>query len=81
MHQIRVHLASIGCPILGDDTYGDRAENGHAKRTYGITRQLLHAARLSFTHPVKGVKCTYKARLKDDMARFLADYGDWREWC
>ena len=36
MHQIRVHLASIGCPILGDNTYGNKQENAFAKRTYDI---------------------------------------------
>ena len=36
MHQIRVHLASIGCPILGDNTYGNKQENAFAKRTYNI---------------------------------------------
>lgn len=36
MHQIRVHLASIGCPVLGDNTYGDKQENAFAKRMYGV---------------------------------------------
>jgi 23S rRNA-/tRNA-specific pseudouridylate synthase len=67
MHQIRVHLASIGCPILGDNTYGDKQENAFAKRAYGIGRQLLHASRISFVHPSKKVPVTYTAKLKEDM--------------
>lgn len=71
MHQIRVHLASIGCPILGDNTYGDKQENAFAKRTYTIGRQLLHASRISFMHPSKKVPVTYIAKLKEDMAELL----------
>lgn len=71
MHQIRVHLASIGCPILGDNTYGDKSENAFAKRSYGIGRQLLHASRITFMHPSKKTKVTYTARLKEDMDNLL----------
>ncbi len=48
-HQIRVHLAHAGHPIIGDDKYGDFALNRTLK-----TRLLLHAAKLSFRHPVSG---------------------------
>lgn len=71
MHQIRIHLASIGCPILGDDTYGDRRENAFARRTYGVTRQFLHASRITFTHPTRKTKVTFTAKLKDDMEGFI----------
>lgn len=71
MHQIRVHLASIGCPILGDNTYGNKTENAFAKRTYGVARQLLHASQVSFVHPRKKTSVTYTARLKEDMAGLL----------
>jgi RluA family pseudouridine synthase len=67
MHQIRVHLASIGTPILGDDTYGDKRENDFARRNYGIDRHMLHAARVSFIHPKKGTSVTFEAPLKEDM--------------
>jgi 23S rRNA pseudouridine955/2504/2580 synthase len=71
MHQIRVHLASIGCPVLGDNVYGDKQENAFAKRIYGIGRQLLHASRIGFVHPKKKTPVSYTARLKEDMAKLL----------
>ncbi|NCP77398.1 RluA family pseudouridine synthase [Candidatus Gracilibacteria bacterium] len=71
MHQIRVHMSSIGCPILGDNIYGDKQENAFAKRTYGIGRQLLHASRIGFIHPSKKVPVTYTAKLKEDMAELV----------
>jgi len=46
MHQIRRHLAGIGCPILGDDKYGDFALNRRLKKTLGLKHLLLHAYRL-----------------------------------
>lgn len=46
-HQIRVHMASIGHPLLGDEIYGGRP-------AFGMQRQALHAARLAFAHPVSG---------------------------
>lgn len=45
-HQIRVHLASIGHPVVGDETYGDKRLNHQFKEKYGLTRQFLHAAKL-----------------------------------
>ncbi|EKE27520.1 MAG: Pseudouridine synthase [uncultured bacterium (gcode 4)] len=71
MHQIRVHLASIWCPILWDKTYWSLQENAFAKKSYSIDRQLLHAYKVTFTHPEKMVRITLEARLKDDMERLL----------
>ena len=52
-HQIRVHAALVGCPLLGDDKYNDTKTNAaFAKR--GIKRLCLHAAELRFPHPVSG---------------------------
>jgi 23S rRNA pseudouridine1911/1915/1917 synthase len=62
-HQIRVHLAAMGWPLLGDATYGVP----HA----GLTRQALHARRITLTHPVTGVRVQIAAPLPDDIARVL----------
>lgn len=51
-HQIRRHLAGDGFPILGDYLYGDTADNDRLAATSGLSRMLLHARSLSFTHPV-----------------------------
>jgi 23S rRNA pseudouridine1911/1915/1917 synthase len=64
-HQIRVHLAHTGYPLIGDPVYG-RA------RAPEIARQALHAARLEFTHPRTGRRVTCTAPLPDDMTRLLA---------
>lgn len=66
-HQIRVHAAGFGYPILGDDQYGDRAANRTARETLGLRRQALHAARLSF--PWDGVEVRVEAPLADDIRR------------
>lgn len=52
-HQIRVHLQAQGCPIAGDDKYGDAATNALLARA-GLKRMFLHAWRLQFDHPVSG---------------------------
>jgi len=48
-HQIRVHFSSIGHPVVGDPTYGNRKINAEFERTFGLKRYFLHAAELSFT--------------------------------
>ena len=64
-HQIRVHLAHLGHPLLGDPVYG-RA------RAAGLRRQALHAARLEFTHPHTGARVVCAAPLPEDLAGLLA---------
>jgi 23S rRNA pseudouridine1911/1915/1917 synthase len=64
-HQIRVHMAAIGHPVCGDRQYGvaDR---------YGLTRQFLHARRLSFEHPVTGAPIDVSSPLPADLEAALA---------
>src|SRR5207253_1511420 len=52
-HQIRVHLAHLGHPVLGDGKYGDFTLN-HELRKLGLKRMFLHAARIGFAHPISG---------------------------
>lgn len=73
MHQIRVHLASIWCPILWDKTYWNKSENYFASREYWVSRQMLHAQRIEFNHPTKKTKISLEARLKEDMKKLLED--------
>lgn len=65
-HQIRVHLAAIGHPVVGDRTYGPR------RRLPGASRQMLHAWRLRLTHPVTGEALLGEAPLPDDMQQMMA---------
>ncbi len=70
-HQIRVHLAHIGTPILGDKAYGNKQENSFAKKYHAITRQLLHAYSLSFPHPITKKQLTIHAPYPDDMKEMI----------
>ncbi len=65
-HQIRVHLAGIGHPLVGDSVYGDR------RATLGLERPFLHAAELSFEHPATGARMTFTSPLPADLADLLA---------
>jgi 23S rRNA pseudouridine1911/1915/1917 synthase len=64
-HQIRVHMASIGHPLVGDSTYG-------GPERYGLTRQFLHAGRLAFRHPMTGEELDLRSPLPADLAAALA---------
>ncbi|MFA6264092.1 MAG: RluA family pseudouridine synthase [Pseudolabrys sp.] len=75
-HQIRVHLAYIGHPILGDETYATGFKTKAARLSPGarealapLRRQALHAAILGFTHPVSGKRLRFEQALPPDMAR------------
>lgn len=69
-HQIRVHLAQSGHPILGDDKYGDPAVN-RALQKRGLRRMFLHAWRLTLIHPLTGDKLELEAPLPDELQSFL----------
>jgi 23S rRNA pseudouridine955/2504/2580 synthase len=65
-HQIRVHLAHAGHPIVGDDKYGDFALNRELKQ-----RLLLHAAKLAFKHPLTGAAVRLESPMPAEMKAFL----------
>jgi 23S rRNA pseudouridine1911/1915/1917 synthase len=72
-HQIRVHLNSIGSPVIGDRVYGDFSnlprQLKEAAESFG--RQALHAATLSFTHPISKARLSFSAELPDDFSSLL----------
>lgn len=69
-HQIRVHLAHAGHPILGDDKYGDFALN-KAIASRGVRRLFLHAARLAFAHPLTGEDMRLESPLPAAMQAYI----------
>lgn len=79
-HQIRVHLAHIGHPVVGDQTYGlgwERGLGGPTRRWVDelarrIKRQFLHASRLAFDHPVSSERMEFEAPLPADLAAVAA---------
>ncbi len=82
-HQIRVHMASRGHPVVGDALYGGvrgrgRLTEDEAAALASCQRQALHAFRLRFTHPVSGELCRFESALPSDLERLLrvGDGGD-----
>ncbi|MGN6702654.1 MAG: RluA family pseudouridine synthase [Burkholderiaceae bacterium] len=78
-HQIRVHLASIGFPIAGDDKYGDFAVNRALQKPDpmgrpALKRMFLHANRIVFTHPDTGMSLVLTAPLPPECERFIAGF-------
>ncbi|HUO27447.1 MAG TPA: RluA family pseudouridine synthase [Candidatus Aquilonibacter sp.] len=86
-HQIRVHMASIGHPVVGDATYGapkevregsnssssrKKRQKDGATTTLSLSRNFLHAAELEFTHPRTGKRLALKADLPKELPEFLA---------
>jgi 23S rRNA pseudouridine955/2504/2580 synthase len=71
-HQIRVHLASQGHAIVGDDKYGDFDLNKRLPKQ-GLKRMFLHAWRLQFGHPATGERITLHAELPPELAQFVTD--------
>lgn len=91
-HQIRVHMAHLGCPCLGDPVYGSGAPAKAVQdivRELGFERQALHAGLLGFVHPITGEKLRFKAPMPEDMLALVAaleglggapdDADDWDE--
>ena len=74
-HQIRVHLASLGAPVLGDAVYGSAAPAASVRAAIeaaGLRRQALHAAVLGFVHPVTGAALRFETDPPADFARIEA---------
>jgi 23S rRNA pseudouridine1911/1915/1917 synthase len=73
-HQIRVHLSALGHPVVGDRTYGAPQRiwlPGHSTTVPTLDRHFLHAAHLSFVHPVERRRVSFDSPLPQDLTRFL----------
>jgi 23S rRNA pseudouridine1911/1915/1917 synthase len=77
-HQIRVHLADIGYPVVGDHVYAKPGSINDIKDTFlralfkRFPRQALHAGHLSFRHPLTGEKMEFFSELPDDIGKLCA---------
>lgn len=71
-HQIRVHMAAMGHPILGDGVYGGKSAR---PADLPLPRQMLHARRLAFSHPVTGERLSFTAPVPADMRNLLERLG------
>jgi 23S rRNA pseudouridine955/2504/2580 synthase len=70
MHQIRLHFAQLGHPVVMDDQHGDFGLNKKFRREFGLKRQFLHAAKLHLN--LAGKVCEWEAKLPNDLDRTLA---------
>lgn len=66
-HQIRVHLAAIGHPVVGDDVYGSKNE----RKNFNLDRYFLHAFELEFNHPLSGEEMYFLSPLPNELKLFL----------
>ncbi|HEX8620756.1 MAG TPA: pseudouridine synthase, partial [Allosphingosinicella sp.] len=72
-HQVRVHMTSIGHPLLGDPAYGrTRTALRELLKRLGFERQALHAAELGFIHPVTSAPLSFKSDVPSDMQQLLS---------
>jgi len=79
-HQIRVHMAHIGHPVVGDAAYGSGREKAVRdpliRRAIGeLGRQFLHSAQLAFVHPRSGERLEFSSPMPPELRRFLAQFG------
>lgn len=74
-HQIRRHLAHLRHPIIGDAVHGDGRHNRFFRETLGVGRLLLHASRLTLSHPATGSALTIEAPLPGELALLFRELG------
>jgi 23S rRNA pseudouridine1911/1915/1917 synthase len=74
-HQIRVHLAAIGHPVVGDDVYGERRYAQFVKKYGKPGRYFLHAAELRFTHPRTGEVLHFRSPLPEELSTLMERIG------
>jgi 23S rRNA pseudouridine1911/1915/1917 synthase len=75
-HQVRVHFAAIGHPVVADDRYSKPGQLAAARRVLpNLQRPWLHAAQLGFTHPVSGERLSFTSTLPSDLAGALTLLG------
>jgi len=79
-HQIRVHLAHIGHPVVGDATYGGGRENSIRnvaikRAVHSLGRHFLHSAELAFNHPRSGERLEFTSPLPAELKAFLSEVG------
>ncbi len=73
-HQVRVHMASLGHPLLGDPVYGrSRPEHRELLNRLNFERQALHAARLGFVHPVTSETLRFDSEIPQDMQQLFSE--------
>ncbi|GAA3886224.1 RluA family pseudouridine synthase [Sphingomonas limnosediminicola] len=74
-HQVRVHMASIGHPLLGDPVYGRSKTHGKLLKELKFHRQALHATELGFTHPVTKSRLSFSSPMPPDMQELFNALG------
>jgi 23S rRNA pseudouridine1911/1915/1917 synthase len=70
-HQIRVHVAALGHPVVGDTTYGAPKQARGKNAVIGLARNFLHAAELEFRHPRTGEMISLRSELPEELREFL----------
>ena len=75
-HQIRVHFASIGHPVLGDKTYGKKTSLKIDQKLIHVPRQMLHAKYLKLSHPATGKVMEFEAPMPEDMEKTIKELAE-----
>lgn len=75
-HQIRLHAISIGHPVIGDQMYHTKSSRNISK-ILNISRQFLHASKLSFPHPRTQKQLIFESQLPDDLKKHLTKFSDY----